>query len=104
MSIVGSLFHGVGQVLMVCVIYENVYIGKYKLIETNTLQGYIFDKKDYFIEINQNDKTKEITIKNQLEKTIIEVPSTGRNDYYITEIIGTISIILGVILIGAKKS
>lgn len=43
MSIVGSLFHGVGQVLMVCVIYENVYMISYLpiLLSANFVMGAI---------------------------------------------------------------
>lgn len=46
LSIVGSLFHGLGQVLMVCVIYENVYMMSYLpfLLSANFVMGIILAK------------------------------------------------------------
>jgi len=46
LSIVSSLFHGFGQVLMVCVIYENIYMLSYLpfLMSANFVMGAILAK------------------------------------------------------------
>jgi len=43
LSVVSSLFHGLGQVLMVCVIYENIYMITYLpfLLSANLVMGVI---------------------------------------------------------------
>lgn len=85
------------------VIFDNLNIGDYKLVETKTLQGYIVNEKEYIIQISEKDKIKTITVKNELKKTIIEVPSTGLNKSYMIEFMSIIFIVLGVILINVKK-
>lgn len=81
-------------------IYDNLSVGTYKLVETKALHNYILDNKEYIIEIKEGDSLKNIKIKNELKKTIIEVPSTGKNKKFFLE---TILIFLGVIIVSAKK-
>ena len=85
-------------------VFDNLNIGVYKLVETNTLQDYVIDSKEYIIEIKENDEVKVLTIKNQLKKVTIEVPSTFRSKSYLLEFIGFICITLGIILIRVKKN
>lgn len=59
------------------VIFNNLYLGKYKVIETKTLQGYEFDNKEYSVVIN--DKNEILEIKNNLKKVAIKVPNTEKN-------------------------
>lgn len=83
--------------------FDNLSIGNYKLVETKTLQDYIIDETEHIIQISEKDKIKTITIKNELKKTIIEVPSTGLNKSYIIEFMSISFIVLGVSLIRVKK-
>jgi len=72
--------------------FNDLYIGKYKLKETKTLQNYILDEKEYIIEIKQNDVIKVINLQNKLKKITVQVPSTGKNKSYLLHYIGLIFI------------
>ena len=77
------------------IIFDNLKLGKYIVKETRALQGYIIDENEYVVDIKDKDMIKELVIKNELKKEIVEVPSTGMNNYYISEIISTVFITLG---------
>ena len=65
-------------------------------METKTLDGYIVDKKEHIININEKDIIKELELKSNLIKTIIEVPSTYKNKNYIIELFSILLIVLGI--------
>lgn len=68
-------------------IFDNLLLGKYSLKETKTLEGYVLDDSNHIIELSKENGLISITLKNELEKTIIEVPDTGFNNNYILEIL-----------------
>ena len=80
--------------------FDRLELGTYKLVETKTLHNYILDNNEYIVNIENGDTSKIIKIKNELKKTIVEVPSTNRNKSFFMEII---LIILGGLFIYAKK-
>jgi len=83
--------------------FDNLPIGKYILKETKSLEEYNSNNQEYIISIQENDMQKTLTIKNELKKTIVEVPSTGKNNNYIVEKMSTFLILIGIFLIYAKK-
>ena len=76
--------------------FEKLNKGEYKIIETKTLDGYIVDKKEHIISIEEKDIIKELELKSNLIKTIIEVPSTYNNKNYIIELFSILLIVLGI--------
>ena len=83
------------------IIFGNLYIGKYKLKETKTLQNYILDENEYIIEITENESIKVINLENKLKRVTVAVPSTGKNQESVSRCISLI--FLGVFAFCVKK-
>lgn len=49
--------------------FNNLYLGKYLIKETNTLNNYILDNKEYIIELNPKELNHDLYIKNYLKKS-----------------------------------
>ena len=84
-------------------IFDNLPLGQYKLKETKNLSNYNPNNQEYIISIQENDIQKTLTLKKELKKTIVEVPSTGKNNNYTMEKMSTCLILIGVFLIYVKK-
>lgn len=84
-------------------VFDNLPLGQYKLKETKPLSEYEPNNQEYIISIQENDIQKTLTIKNELKKTIVEVPSTGKNNNYIVEKMSTCLILVGVFLMYVEK-
>lgn len=60
------------------VIFDNLPYGKYYIVETSGLQGFIFDDKKYEFSIIDNQR-KNMTIRNNLEKYNLTIIKTDGN-------------------------
>ncbi len=80
-------------------IFDDLYLGKYKIKETKTIDGYILDNKEYIVDVNSLQNKITLEIKNELEKNIVEVPNTLKNN---NKFINCIIIVIG-LMVCAKK-
>lgn len=60
-------------------IFDNIVVGKYKLIETETLDNYILHEKDVDVEIQYNE-TVEVKLENELKKGSVKIVKTDKDD------------------------
>lgn len=60
-------------------IFENILIGKYKILEVKTNQEYILSKDEIVVNVEYN-KTSEITIKNELKKGSVKVIKVDKDN------------------------
>ena len=63
--------------------FNNLYLGKYYIKELKTLESYVLDNNEYYIELESNNEkvvTKEISFKNYLKKSTFEFTKTSISD------------------------
>ena len=60
---------------------NNLYIGKYKIVEKKAPDGYILEEKDYFVDITSDNHEVSINIPNKHEEIIVPNTSLNNNNY-----------------------
>ena len=85
------------------IIIDELTYGRYYILEKEAPEGYILNEEKMYFEILEDGKTVKCNMTN--EQVIVEVPNTLSNDYYVLEILGTISILIGIgfFIYGFKK-
>ena len=75
---------------------ENIPLGKYYIVETETIEGYELNSERIYFEIKEDKETIYLNIKNE---PVIEVPNTSLNKNYSYVIILITSLLMGIILV-----
>lgn len=85
------------------IIIKGLFVSKFVLFETEAPEGFILNDEPMEFEIKENNEIIKLSMKN--EKEVVEVPVTGLNDSKALNIIGLISIVIGIsyIVYGKKK-
>lgn len=75
-----TLYNSSNEVVDILIIDENyqatskeLAFGTYVLKETKTMQGYLLDEEEYFIEINKSNLNLELSLKNKAIKSKLEI-------------------------------
>ena len=80
------------------IVVDNLFVGKFYIIEKNPASGYQYSEEKVFFEIKENG---EIVKANMTNEQIIEVPDTGLND--VVNVVSFVLIVGGIaFLIYAK--
>lgn len=84
------------------IIIDNLFVGKFKLIESEAPDGYILNPNPQEFEIKENGEIIKATMTNE---QIVEVPNTGISDSKVLDVVGIVLIIAGVgyIVIDKKR-
>ncbi|MBQ3414470.1 MAG: Cys-Gln thioester bond-forming surface protein [Clostridia bacterium] len=81
---------------------EDLRYGKYYFIEKEAPEGYTLNPERMYFEIQEDGEIVKCTMVD--EKVVIEVPSTGVNDYHIIELVGSLIILSGIgVIVYVKK-
>ena len=81
---------------------ENLRYGKYYFLEKEAPEGYSINPEKMYFEILEDGKIVKCTMVD--EKVVIEVPSTGIEDYHIVELMGSLLILSGIgVIVYVKK-
>ena len=81
---------------------ENLRYGKYYFLEKEAPEGYTINPEKMYFEILEDGEIVKCTMVD--EKVVIEVPSTGIEDYHIVELMGSLLILSGIgVIVYVKK-
>lgn len=81
---------------------ENLRYGKYYFLEKEAPEGYSINPEKMYFEILEDGEIVKCTMVD--EKVVIEVPSTGIEDYHIVELMGSLLILSGIgVIVYVKK-
>ena len=81
---------------------ENLRYGKYYFLEKEAPDGYTINPEKMYFEILEDGEIVKCTMVD--EKVVIEVPSTGIEDYRIVELMGSLLILSGIgVIVYVKK-
>lgn len=84
------------------IILKNIRYGRYYILEKEAPEGYILNGERMYFEIREDGEIVKATMEN--EKVVVEVPSTGINDYHVIEVAGALLILSGIgVVVYVKK-
>ena len=70
--------------------------GKYSVYEVEAPSGYKKNEATYYFTISDGNTVASVTVENEKEGEVVEVPNTGSNDSVIPGVIGSIALLSGV--------
>ena len=70
--------------------------GKYSVYEVEAPSGYKKNEATYYFTISDGNTVASVTVENEKEGEVVEVPNTGSNDSIIPGVIGSIALLSGV--------
>ena len=70
--------------------------GKYSVYEVEAPSGYKKNEATYYFTISDGNTVASVTVENEKEGEVVEVPNTGSNDSAIPGVIGSIALLSGV--------
>ena len=82
---------------------NDLYLGKYKIVEKMAPNGYILDEKEYFVDITSDNHEVSINIPNKHEEIIVPNTSSNQDNYLKYSSISILFLGITTIIFSRKK-